>query len=481
MNSFLKTLSISIGILLIIGTSGYFAWFYNPYVHTLKLDPANVYTSQNDGTLITNANIINIETGEVQENHHLLVRSGIFDRIFEGSIPDSLSKLHTVVDAENRYLLPGLIDMHAHLNSGGLIPPEPSTRLIALEQFAQYGVSTIFTLGGHGFDQQITADLISQQEDHELVGPQIFATGDILTSPGGYPIPMVPMMTGIPAEEIVLSEQGIITVTDATELNALFSRKKELGLNGVKVMVESGLAGSSEEPRISNEQLRNITRTASEYDLPVFAHVSRQDDLWDAVNSGVDVIVHTVGDQLLTDAGAIFEKMKTDSVYYTPTLSIAYMYQYTASAEILDDPFLQRFSSERTDRSLENWPIRQMMVKSSGIDPETMNAVMLQNFKKFLEAGVPILMGSDAGNPSVIPGYSAHNELKFMAEQGMSNINILRSATIDPAKFLGIEASHGSIEEGKSASFLMLDDNPLEDITNSRSINRVMLEGYWIE
>jgi len=96
-------------------------------------------------------------------------------------------------------------------------------------------------------------------------------------------------------------------------------------------------------------------------------------------------------------------------------------------------------------------------------------------------AGVPILMGSDAGNPSVIPGYSAHNELKFMAEQGMSNINVLRSATIEAAKFLGIEASHSSIEEGKSASFLMLDNNPLEDITNSRSINRVMLEGYWME
>ena len=481
MKTFLKISAITIGVLLAAGVATYFAWFKNSYEHTLRLSPDEIYAEKNAGTLVINANIIDVRTGEVQENRHILIQNGTFDRIFEGSIPDSLSNLYTVVDAENRYMLPGLIDMHAHLNSGGLIPPEPSTRLIALEQFAQYGVSTIFTLGGHGFDQQITADLISQQEDHELVSPQIFATGDILTSPGGYPIPMVPMMTGIPAEEIVLSEQGIITVTDATDLNALFSRKKELGLNGVKVMVESGLAGSSEEPRISNEQLRNITRTASEYDLPVFAHVSRQDDLWDAVNSGVDVIVHTVGDQLLTDAGSIFEKMKTDSVYYTPTLSIAYMYQYTASAEILDDPFLQRFSSERTDRSLENWPIRQMMVMSSGIDPESMKEVMLQNFKQFLDAGVPILMGSDAGNPSVIPGYNAHNELKFMAEQGMSNINVLRSATIDPAKFLGIEASHGSIEEGKSASFLMLDDNPLEDITNSRSINRVMLEGYWIE
>lgn len=481
MKTIFKVAAITIAVLIIAGVSAYFLWFRNPYEHTLRLDPSEVYQQNTPGYLITEANIVDVRSGMVRENQSLLIRNGIIDQIFNGPIPDSLRDLYTVIDASDNYLLPGLIDMHAHLNSGGLIPPEPSTRLIALEQFAQYGVSTIFTLGGHGFDQQITADLIIQQKEHDVVGPRMFATGDILTSPGGYPIPMVPMMTGIPAEEIVLSEQGIITVTDDTDLNAIFSRKKELGLNGVKVMVESGLAGSSEEPRLSNEQLQNIIRSASIYDLPVFAHVSRQDDLEDAVNAGVDVIVHTVGDQVLTDAEAIFEKMKADSIYYLPTLSIAYMYQYTASAEILDDPFLKRFSSEKTDRSLENWPIRQLMVKTSGIDTETMKTTMLQNFQQFLDAGVPILMGSDAGNPSVIPGYSAHKELEFMAREGMSHAAVLRAATIDPARFLGIADITGSIDEGKEASFLMLEGNPLDDILNSRRIVRVMLEGYWIE
>lgn len=477
-----KVIIVIVGVLLIAGVSAHFIWLHNPEEHTLQLYPAKVYSNQsNSQYLITNANIVDVESGIIQQNKHLLIQDGRFTQIFEGGIPDSLTESSTLVDAKNQYLMPGIIDMHAHLNSGGLIPPDESTRSMALEQFARYGVSTIFTLGGHGFNEDITAGLIEKQRNHELVGPKIFAAGDILTAPEGYPIPLVPMMTGISADEIDLNEQGIITITESTDVDPILSQKLDLGLNGVKVMVESGLAGASEEPRISDETLQKIVQKASEYDLPVFAHVSRQDDMEDAINAGVDVIVHTVGDQLLTDAEPLFKKMKEDSIYYTPTLSIAHMYQNVASAEILDDPFLMQYSSKRTNRSLENWPIRQLMVKSSGIDPAVHKQKMMQNFSLLLEAGVPIMMGSDAGNPSVIPGYSAHKELEFMAKGGMANNQVLRSATIIPAKFLGIDDTSGSINEGKSASFIMLKENPLEDILNSQSIHRVMLEGYWVE
>ncbi|MGF1671486.1 MAG: amidohydrolase family protein [Balneolaceae bacterium] len=482
MKTFLKILAIIIGVLILAGVGAYFAWFHNPHQHTLQLDPADVYAPEKGlGYLITHANVVDVDMGVVHENRHVLVRDGIFDWIFEGPVPDSLIANYTVIDAENRYLMPGMLDMHAHLNSGGLIPPDASIRPVALEQYARYGVALIFTLGGHGFNQDVTAELIAMQKNRELVGPIIFAAGDFLTAPGGYPISLFPMMLGISVDEIDLDELGVVTVTEETDLDEVFSRKVELGMKGVKVMVESGLAGGSVEPRLSNEIVQKIAQKASEYELHVFAHVSVQEDFEDAINAGVDVIVHTVGDQVLTNADALFEKMRADSIYYTPTLSIAYMYQYTASAEILDDPFMMQYSSERTNRSLKNWPIRQMMVGSAGFDTAQLKENMLQNFSLFYEAGVPILMGSDAGNPSVIPGYSAHKELEFMAQEGMTNADVLRSATIAPARFLGLEDTMGSIAEGKVASLLMLDRNPLEDVRNSRSIHRVMLEGYWIE
>jgi imidazolonepropionase-like amidohydrolase len=288
-------------------------------------------------------------------------------------------------------------------------------------------------------------------------------------------------MTGLSEDEIDLDEQGIFTITDETDLDAMFSKKKILGLNGVKVMVESGLGGASEEPRLSNKLTGKIVQKASQYHLPVFAHVTRKADLQDAVNAGVNVIVHTVEDELLTGAEPLLEKMIRDSISYTPTLSVAYIFQYVGSAEILEDPFMIQYSSERTNRSLENWAVRQMMVRSQGIDLDLHKENNIKNFTAMYKAGVNILMGSDAGNPSIIPGYSAHKELGFMAEAGMSNAEVLRSATIAPAKFLKMENKIGSIKEGKIANFLMLDKNPLDDVKNSRTIYKVMLEGYWIE
>lgn len=482
MKTTLKFLGLIFVILLIIGIGAYFAWFHNPHQHELKLVPSEVYASDNGtGYLITNVHLIDVELGVVLENRHVLVNNGRFDRIFEGTIPDSLFDSYIVIDADNSYMMPGMIDMHVHLNSGGLIPPDASVRQVALEQLARYGVSLIFTLGGHGYNQEITRDLIRKQQNKEIVAPIIFATGDILTTPDGYPTRLLPLMLGVPTDNLDLNEIGILTVTEETDLDALISTKLDLGMKGIKVMVESGLGGGPEEPRLSTELLRNITQKSTEYGLPVFAHVSRQADLEDAINAGVDVLVHTVGDQVLTHADSLLKKMREDSIYFTPTLSIAYMHQYLETAEILDDPFMLQYSSERTNRSLRNWPIRQLMVKSAGIDTDNLKKFMLQNFAIFYEAGVPILMGSDAGNPSVIPGYSSHKELEFMALEGMSNADVLRSATIVPARFLGLADTMGSIDEGKVASFILLDRNPLEDVRNSRSINRVMLEGYWIE
>ncbi len=340
----------------------------------------------------------------------MIIQNGVFKHIFQGQFPDSLKSDYEIVDAKNGYLMPAMIDMHTHLNSGGFVPPDESTRLMALEQFARYGVSTIFTLGGHGFNQEITSKLKEKQQKHELLGPRILATGDILTAPNGYPIPVVSMMTGLSEDEIDLDEQGIITITDKTNLDALFAKKKDLRLNGIKITIESGFGGESEEPRISNQLLEKVMQKAAQYNFPVFAHVSCQDDFEDAVNAGVTVIVHTVGDHLLMDAEPVLEKMIRDSIVYTPTLSIAHMFQYVDSAEILDDPFMLQYSSERTNRSLENWPVRQMMLRSSGVDAQSVKKIMMQNFTTFYNAGVTILMGSDAGNPSVIPGYSAHKE-----------------------------------------------------------------------
>jgi len=91
------------------------------------------------------------------------------------------------------------------------------------------------------------------------------------------------------------------------------------------------------------------------------------------------------------------------------------------------------------------------------------------------------MMGTDAGNPTMFPGYSAHKELEFMADAGMSAAEILQSATIIPARFLNVDETMGSIAVGKVASLIMLDENPLDDVSHTQTLSRVMLEGYWLD
>ena len=484
MRTALKIIGIILTSLILTGAATYVAWFHNTEEHTLKLNPSEVFSEdKGDDYLIINANIIDVENGAVLENRHLLVHDGRFERIFEGSIPDSLSQYFAVVDAEGRYLMPSMFDMHAHLNSGGLIPPDDRTRLMALEQFARYGVGTIFTLGGMGFNQEVTADLIQQQKERELVAPRIFAAGDFLTSPGGYPIPFLAQLLGTPVEELDLEEQGVIEVTESTDLEPILSKKQELGLNGVKVMVESRLGGATPESRISNAKVEEIAQTASEYNLPVFAHVTNRYDFESAVDMGVDVIAHNPGLDSLTNISGYITKMIEDSIFVTPTLVISKRVESLLSAAMLDDPFYLQYSSERTNRSMENWPIRQMIASNMGgeAEEEAKKLKAIYNISQFNEAGVSVMMGTDAGNPTIFPGYSAHKELEFMADAGMTAAEILQSATIIPARFLKMDETMGSIAEGKVASLIMLDENPLEDVSNTQSLNRVMLEGYWLD
>ena len=278
----LKIFAALILIIFITAIAGYVAWFQNTEEHTLQLNPAEVFSDKRgDDYLITHANIVDVENGVVLENRHLLIQNGRIERIFEGAIPDNFTQNYPVTDAGKLFLMPALFDMHAHLNSGELIPPDDATRLMALEQFA------------------------------ELVSPMIFATGDFLTSPGGYPIPFLSQMLGIPAGELNLNEQGVIEVTDATDLKAIMTAKRELGLHGVKVMVESRLVGATAENRISNEQIEQIAQTASEADLPVFAHVTNLADF---------------------EAANHINTMIEDSVYVTPSLLMSYPVRFLQTA-----------------------------------------------------------------------------------------------------------------------------------------------------
>jgi imidazolonepropionase-like amidohydrolase len=96
---------------------------------------------------------------------------------------------------------------------------------------------------------------------------------------------------------------------------------------------------------------------------------------------------------------------------------------------------------------------------------------------KLANKGVKIIAGTDYPNPYCFPGFSLHDELELMVEGGMTSLQALQAATINPAIFQKKEAEFGTISSGKTASLVLLNANPLEDINNSRQINTVILRG----
>nr|MDC2856247.1 amidohydrolase family protein [Ningiella sp. W23] len=95
--------------------------------------------------------------------------------------------------------------------------------------------------------------------------------------------------------------------------------------------------------------------------------------------------------------------------------------------------------------------------------------------------GVPLTIGTDLGNPWVIPGFSVHQEMQIFADAGIPNSDILKMATINAAKQLNISDQHGSIEQGKVANVVFLKNNPLEKIANTKTITQVFLAGNLID
>ena len=133
-------------------------------------------------------------------------------------------------------------------------------------------------------------------------------------------------------------------------------------------------------------------------------------------------------------------------------------------------------------RLLEFWhadnPRRLTSFSSGPIDIRRRTFERYQELTGLLhQAGVPILVGTDAPEPQVPPGTSMHHEMELLVESGMSPAEVLTSATLTNAGVLGEAQRLGSIEEGKSGDMVLVDANPLDDIRNSRRISRVIMRG----
>jgi imidazolonepropionase-like amidohydrolase len=173
-------------------------------------------------------------------------------------------------------------------------------------------------------------------------------------------------------------------------------------------------------------------------------------------------------------AAELFERFVKNETWQCPTLTVLRSSAYLGDPSFRSDERLKYISRQIKER----WSLR-IVNRNEGISANAKRVYQkeLEIVGAMQRAGVPLIAGTDTGNPFCFPGFSLHDELALLVKAGLTPAEALRAATLNPAKFFGLDKTLGTIEQGKLADLVLLDGNPLEDIRNTQRINAVVSNG----
>jgi imidazolonepropionase-like amidohydrolase len=348
------------------------------------------------------------------------------------------------VDVSGKVIIPGLINGHGHIGGtvglqGNRYSRENVQRDLRLN--GRYGVTTVVSLGG---DEKVSVEIRETENTPTLKRARLRVAG--------------PVVVGKDPEEAMIRVDGNV----------------QLGVDFIKIKVD-GAAGSRQ--RMSKDVFTAVIKHAKARGVPVASHLYYLDDARELVAAGVDYIAHSIRDRVVDDA--FIAQAKAADVYYCPTLMRdVSTYIYESEPEFFADPlFLAEMSLGILDQLRD--PKRQASIRANQRAQANKEAlrVALVNLKKLADAGVPVVMGTDGGPPGRFQGYFEHLEMEMMVEQaGLSPMQVIVSATGGAADALKLP-DVGTLEPGKWADFLVLAEDPLVNIANTRSFESVWIAG----
>ncbi|PYV12878.1 MAG: amidohydrolase [Acidobacteria bacterium] len=368
------------------------------------------------------------------------------------------------IDARGKTLIPGLINAHGHVGMTRGLKQDKANYgreniLAHLGQYARYGVTTVMSLGT---DFEAIFELRGPASASEQPRATVFTAGRGFTGKNGYPA-VLPGNAGIPRE--------VDTVEEVRSAVEELARQK---VDMVKIWVDDHWGHYT---KIRPELYQAIIAEAHKRSLRVMAHLFYLDDARKLVAAGLDGMAHSVRDREV-DAGLI-AAVKKSGTFAVPTLTREEStFIYAEPPAFLDDPFFARGVAADVIRQLKD-PAYGARVKS---DPDFAKypgqlKMAQANLKKLWDAGVRVAFGTDTGPPARFQGYFEHRELELMVQAGLRPEDALRAATANSAAALGIARDFGTLEKGKRADMILLGGDPLQDIRNTRKIERVWIGG----
>ena len=399
-------------------------------------------------TLIHCGTLIDAVKNEAQSQMTIVVEGKKITAVQKGfTNPTGTDK---VIDLKTQTVMPGLNDMHVHLENetskGGEVKRyQQNSADIAFDavKFAKTTLMSGFTsvrdLGGSG----VNIALRNAINKGTVIGPRVFTSGQTIATTGGHGDPSNAL-----SDKYTMDEKYMNSVINSPEegRQAVRQRYKD-GSDCIKITATGGvlsIAKSGKAPQFTEEEIRAIVETAKDYGFHVAAHAHGAEGIKRAVRAGVTTIEHGT---FLDDEG--IDLMKKYGTYLVATIIAGKTVADSAKVPGYYHPLV-------VPKALEVGPMIQA------------------TFAKAYKAGVKIAFGTDSGVS--VHGLNAY-EFQYMTEAGMPAMEAIKSATIIPAEIIGVAKDLGTIETGKIADIIATDGNPLQDIKAMRKVSFVMKDG----
>ena len=407
-------------------------------------------------TAFVNVNVVPMASNEIIEQQTVIVRNGVIETV--GPVDDvPIPENAKVVDGTDRYLMPGLAEMHAHVPDVG---SEDLRRYFAL--YIANGVTTIRGMLGRESHLALRADL----ETGRVFGPRLVTSG--------------PSLNGR-------------SVGGAQDARRQVEEQHAAGYDFIKI-----------HPGLEADEFDALADTANALGMPFAGHVTLAAGVPRVLEKRMATIDHLDGyfAALLPPAsdgrggyGGFFDVMLADEIDVDGMAAIARATAAAGTWNVPTQTLIESLVNDVPVTELRNRPeMRYMpketvrrwvsaktsMISDPDFSPDVAARAIELRRRLILElhkAGAGLLLGADSPQVFNVPGFSLHRELRLLVEAGLTPYEALRTGTVAVAEFLG--SNTGRVADGHAADLVLLDANPLEDIGNSRRIHGVMLRGEW--
>jgi hypothetical protein len=392
--------------------------------------------------LITNVNVIPMNQDTILVDKMVYIKEGIIQKIADNIDVKEVE----IIDAENKYLTPGLIDMHVHIWDRH-----------ELGLYLSNGVTSVRNLWGMPMHLRLKEDI----KNDKIISPMFFTTGPKLTGPEFLGDDNLQLAAPTEAKEKVISY-------------------KKRGYDFIKTyygLTEDIFDAVVEQATISDMDIVAHPSQKVPYSYHFNPQIKSIEHVEDIIQQPLNYRLDTLKLEVVVSD---FKKSKHSS--FSPTLTVYNnIYQMLIDDQILESEQLQfinpliKWVDSKTQ--FERWKMAKQRDSTIVKTIKEQHDFHLKIIKKLHEVGVTFICGTDAGIGVTIPGFSIHQELSFYKEAGLSNYEVLKTATINASKTHSIMNKMGTIEVGKIANLLLIDDNPLLDLSALQNPTNVFVKG----